>query len=285
MSRSRGESGRPAGPRSRPNNRTALSRIRSAASLAPGNCAAAALCRSTRAFNPVLRAVRSPDSTRGTRWSRSSVTPAIAETTTSGCDRARDRTISTRRPIASASCTDVPPNLQTIMMVRPRQLCRSSRSRIRSPASFTYSSTPFSSSALSILSSAVCATRIDPGPSWYPVPHAESSGRSLAKLTTVVSHPASAGALWAGSSTAVLTVTPGDRAAATAALSAAVGPTVRKRIWASAEGARTLGATPPLSMPTLRVDCPSSGSVARGSRRIRSSESSSAAMADAPSSG
>ena len=40
-----------------------------------------------------------------------------------------------------------------------------------------------------IRSASVCATRIVPGPSWYPSPQAARKGRSLAKLTTVVCHP------------------------------------------------------------------------------------------------
>src|SRR4051812_8304290 len=42
------------------------------------------------------------------------VAPAIAETTTMGLRSNRPRTISTARVIASAFCTEVPPNLRTI---------------------------------------------------------------------------------------------------------------------------------------------------------------------------
>ncbi len=86
----------------------------------PGRSRPIRSCRSSSSATEALSPVPSPDPQRWASVRRSSVTPARAETTTTGRKPARDRTISISRPIAAASATDVPPNLATIMALAQR---------------------------------------------------------------------------------------------------------------------------------------------------------------------
>src|SRR5512135_3125186 len=116
----------------------ASARMGSIAAMAPGSSRAVASWRATISVSR-SRKPEPPISARRASPSRASVTPPSADTTTSGCSAVRSRMILMRRWMAGASWTDVPPNLQTIIVFsrhapfRGQQLCDLHRRSRRAP--------------------------------------------------------------------------------------------------------------------------------------------------------